>query len=615
MLRAFRNLFPKKILLPRLAMVLLPILVVIFGTVPAFSSLLRPGYFTMHDDLQAMRQLEMSKCFQDLQIPCRWVPDMGYGYGYPLFNYYPPMPYYLGQFFHFLGFSILDTTKILSILAILLSSLMMYFFAKEFWGKLGGIVSALFYVWGPYHAVDVYVRGALNESWALVWFPAILLSIYKLIATGRYLYIIPLSFFTAMLMLSHNPMLLVFTPGAVAWAFFWVWRERSPTSLLKLLAAAFWALSLAAFFTIPVIFEQKFAHVESMLSGYFNYLAHFATLKELFISVGWGYGASLFGPKDDMSFHLGYLHWIIAVLSPLIAFWLFKKNRTLSYLILFFFCWSFGYTFLTHERSTPIWKLLPVLQYLQFPWRILGLSLFGMSFLAGSLTLVFSKLAKIKFILAGIILAVLIYMNNTYFTWGKYLPQVTDESKFSGDSWRAQQTSAIFDYLPIWAPMPPAEPPKGNAEFILGNGNYKTVKKNSNFQEYIITTETGSSLFQINSFYFPGWRVFVNGKEAKVDPKKDKYLGRVVVELDKGESKITMQFGETLLRLISDVVSLVAWLALLVMLFFETNKRLNFKKTSLRILADLTSLTTLSIFALIYLKFVLLKTSKKNSSV
>jgi hypothetical protein len=34
-------------------------------------------------------------------------------------------------------------------------------------------MSSVFYVWAPYRALDVYVRGAMNESWAFVWFPLI----------------------------------------------------------------------------------------------------------------------------------------------------------------------------------------------------------------------------------------------------------------------------------------------------------------------------------------------------------------------------------------------------------------------------------------------------------
>ncbi len=61
-----------------------------------------PGYFSHHDDLQVMRIFEMRQCFIDFQIPCRWVPDMGYGNGFPLFNYYGVFPYYLGAILSFI---------------------------------------------------------------------------------------------------------------------------------------------------------------------------------------------------------------------------------------------------------------------------------------------------------------------------------------------------------------------------------------------------------------------------------------------------------------------------------------------------------------------------------
>src|SRR3989304_7893353 len=87
----------------------IPILVVIAFALLASKGLIGKGYFNMHDDLQIMRQLEMEKCFLDRQIPCRWVPDMGYGFGYPLFNFYPPLPYLVGQGIRLLGYSFIDT--------------------------------------------------------------------------------------------------------------------------------------------------------------------------------------------------------------------------------------------------------------------------------------------------------------------------------------------------------------------------------------------------------------------------------------------------------------------------------------------------------------------------
>src|SRR3989344_5879342 len=78
-----------------------------------------PGYFSHHDDLQVMRIFEMRKCFSDFQIPCRWVPDMGYGNGYPIFNFYSVFPYYLGALASF-AIGYIGAAKLLFFLPLIL---------------------------------------------------------------------------------------------------------------------------------------------------------------------------------------------------------------------------------------------------------------------------------------------------------------------------------------------------------------------------------------------------------------------------------------------------------------------------------------------------------------
>jgi len=565
MIKKFSTVVLKKGITRKVAISVLPVLVIILGTLPAVSAIIKPGYFAMHDDLQAMRQLEMDKCFRDLQIPCRWVPDMGYGYGYPLFNYYPPMPYYLGEIFHLVGFSFLDTVKVLFVLVFVSSAFSMYLLTREFWGRIGGTVSALFYVWAPYHAVDVYVRGAMNEAWALVWFPAILWAIYKVIKTNKWLYVSFLAFFVSMLALSHNPLLMVFAPGAVIWVIFWFWQTRSLKSFTKLFVAGVWSIALAAFFTLPVIFEQKFAHIETLTIGYFGYQAHFVDLRQLFIDVNWGYGASYsyIDQKDTMSFHLGYLHWVLSIFSLIVAWFLRKKKFQFSLLIIFFFFWTYGYTFLTHLRSSLIWEIIVPLKYLQFPWRLLSLSMIGMSFLAGSffaLPFVKTKFSRLGLALALIVMV--IFLNRNYFTWREFYPKMTDQEKFSGKLWELQRTSGIFDYLPIWAPMPPANPAPSDAEVLSGKGQHTTLKKVSNFQEYQVSVESDSTEFQINTLYFPGWEASVDSKKVLLDPARDRELGRMIVDLEKGNHQIVVKLKNTPIRTLGNYLSLIGWILL-----------------------------------------------------
>src|SRR3989344_3934224 len=146
MLKKLKTLLMQKLLPPRLRNFLrenkIPLLVLLAVTLLAGNWLLRPGYFNMHDDLQMFRQLSMEECFKDGQIPCRWTRLMGYGFGYPLFNYYPPLPYLFGEVVRILGFSYITTVKMTFLFAFVAAASTMYIFTKEFWGKAGALLSA-----------------------------------------------------------------------------------------------------------------------------------------------------------------------------------------------------------------------------------------------------------------------------------------------------------------------------------------------------------------------------------------------------------------------------------------------------------------------------------------
>ncbi|KPJ70121.1 hypothetical protein AMJ51_02540 [Microgenomates bacterium DG_75] len=264
-----------------------PLILVVIIALLAGLALVKPGYFSMHDDVQVMRLQQMEKCFQDGQIPCRWVPDMGAGYGHPLFNYHPVFPYYLGMIFRFFGLSFINIAKILFWLTFLFSGVFIYLLVKDFYGKWAGLVASSFYLFAPYHAVEIFVRGALTEAWAVALFPLILWSVYKLIKTKKFFFFILSLFSLTFLLLSHNVMRVVFL----------------------------WAIGLASFFVLPAFFEKSLVTLEQHTTGYYNFRHHFVTVKQLFISRHWGYGPSKLGPDDDLSFQIGWPHWWITIIA------------------------------------------------------------------------------------------------------------------------------------------------------------------------------------------------------------------------------------------------------------------------------------------------------------
>jgi hypothetical protein len=130
---------------------LIVILTILF--IPAVWDLLQPGFFPMHDDLQVFRLFEFHKCILDLQIPCRWVPDAGFGYGYPLMQFYPPMPYYPMEILKLLGLGYFWPVKIMFALAFIVSGWGMFFLPKDF--MVNERISQPCFCLCPYHSVDL----------------------------------------------------------------------------------------------------------------------------------------------------------------------------------------------------------------------------------------------------------------------------------------------------------------------------------------------------------------------------------------------------------------------------------------------------------------------------
>lgn len=507
--------------------------------IPAFLALLKPGYFPMHDDIQGMRVLQMHKCVLDMQLPCRWVPDMGYGYGYPQFNFYSPLPYYLMEIPVAFGAQVLSSVKLGFLVSLVAASYSMYLLGSCLWGKKGGIISALFYTYAPYRAVDIYVRGAMGEAWAFVFLPLIVLFTLK-----QKPLLLGLS--VAGLLLTHNVTTIMFFPFYLVLIVLLFKHDFKKWKSIFL--AGVLGVALSAFFTLPAFLEKGYTHIESITQGYFNYLAHYVGVKQMFFSTSWGYGDSALGPLDGLSLSVGVLHWTIPLftLILLIYFRKFKEFRT----ALIFTTLGFVALFLIHPKSQFVWDSIELFSYIQFPWRFLGIAVFCFSVAMGAL----AKLYKHKNILIGVCFLILILMYGSYFKPVKYF-NITDEEKFSGENWIKQQTISIFDYLPIAAQHPPTLAAPENPEILDAEGVILDGEKGTNWQKWNVRLE-GNGKLRLQQFDFPGWEAKVNGQVVSIDNKNE--LGLITVEVPAGSNLVEIKLKNTNLRLMANIISLLA---------------------------------------------------------
>ncbi len=550
------------------------LIVVVFAVLAARTLIFQSGYFNMHDDLQMMRQLEMEKCFLDGQIPCRWVPDMGYGYGFPLFNFYPPLPYLIGQVFRIVNVSFMDTAKYTFALSFVVSGITMYFLSKDFFGRLGGVISSAFYIWAPYHSVDVYVRGAMNEAWALSWFPLILWTAYRLIQEKKkpFTWMLGLSFSWVGLLLSHNLMVMIFTPVFACWVLMFWLKDKNLKKVFQFLFSGVLALFLAAFFTLPAILEQKFIHVDTLTQGYYEYIAHFATIGQLLTSRFWGYGPSVWMAGDGMPFQIGQAHWILSLIILGLALLSYSKVKSKPYFKIIVFGFAFGWfaAFMAHQNSTFIWQKIRPLSFVQFPWRFLTLVILGMSLVAGGIVKLIPEYTKK--VVAGILLSVLLILN-----WNYFLPQtgkmgpLTDTEKFSGAAWDLQRTAGIFDYLPKTAKENPKDPPNSVAEYFESKGVVSNPKAGTNWASFD-TTSSEDGVVRINLFEFPDWRVTIDDKVVAAYLDNQEKYGRMYLNVPKGDHKIYLKLQNTDIRTYSNVLSVVTWVLVVPLLYKKRNE-------------------------------------------
>lgn len=542
-----------------------PILLIIF-VLPTFNFLIKPGvYWNMHDDMQMIRLLEMDKCLQDGQIPCRWTPDLGFGYGYPLFNFYPPLPSAVAQVFHWLGFSYMYSIKASAMLLILLSALAMYLLAKELSGPIGGFLAGLFYTYAPYRAVNIFVRGAFNEAWASLFFPLIFYFSKKLItqpAKTKYLILLSLSW--SGLFLSHNPMALTFVLFFAPWCLYWylaTYKKFTFTPVFRLILAGILALALSAFFLLPVLFETKLVQIDTMFENYYHYSVHFLSLRQLFLSQFWGDGPSIWNDPDAMSYSIGILHYLIPFFILIYSFYRFIKKPSFKIFspILIVLLALFSIV-MTHERFAFLWTILAPIQKIQFPWRFLNHTLFLFSLSLAFLPTIINQIrSKLIYFIAPSLALILLLLNYKNFFPVSYGP-LTDEIKFSGQAWTNQITSGIYDYLPKTASTAAKSAAKDIIDEVTpANTEYELLgwQKGTDWQLFNLKNETQAT-FTLSTLYFPNFRLINNGQEQAygVEPE----LGRITVDLPPGQHQIYLKFHNTPIRTLGNLISLFSWI-------------------------------------------------------
>lgn len=503
---------------------------------PLIIPYLKPGFFPTHDGEWAVVRLsEMYREIKDLQFPARFSGYLNFEYGYPLFNFVYPLPYYIGLLFVFLKLGFVNSIKILFSLSIIFSAFSMFLLSASVWkNKWAGIISAIIYTYAPYRIIDLFVRGSIGESLSFVLFPLILLFIKKLYDYPKsYMNVIVVGFLYAFLITTHNVMTILFGIVVFIIALVSLFYKKL-NFLVSLIISLILALSMSAFFWIPAIFEKNLILLSKIPIA--DRSLNFVKPEQLLIPK-WGYGVPI--DTNGFGYQIGLPQILIFCLVLVLV--LMKKNKERQ-VGLFLVLSTIGVSLLLFSPSSFVWRYTPLLAEINYPWIMLGIIIFLISLIAGFLT----KFGKIfTFISAILAVSAIIF----------FLPHAKPEQFVNrGDDYyltNQATTTSSNELMPLWVRKLPDKKADKKVETL--KGNIENLSFNSKKINFSLDLPVGEKV-KINTIYYPGWSLYVDGKKANID--YDNQYGLMILNMKEGKHLVSGVFSETPLRLTSNLISL-----------------------------------------------------------
>ncbi len=518
----------------------------------------------MHDDTQVARVVVMGRALRDGQFPVRMVSDLGFGLGYPVFNFYGPLPYYVGGFLYAVGLDSVIATKIMFGIGAVLAPITLYALLLPAFGTIAALAGAIVFLFAPYHAVQIYVRGSVGEYWAIALVPLVLSGLIRALKEKHFVAqtacagLALAGVITAHTIFGFLTCAMLLLGICIFWAVKLVRHRLTKKDIMVPVGVAILGLLLSGFFWLPALLEMYATSVTAMVqSAGTTFFDHFVCISQLWNSP-WGFAGSASGCVDGMSFKFGRLHVVFFAAAVSLLLYMRKnrkvqeKNAYMKVATVFVLLCSAGML----AQSAPLWRMIPYTAFIQYPWRLLAFGMMGIAVGAAYVVSVF-RIPFVRILLAsGIIVSTMLVNVKLFVPQTQY---VRDSSAFeSFEELRFYKSKISDEYLPSDIVRPTAVGEVAKVT-VVGESTFSVTKliESSTFFLAEIKSDTAQKI-TIRKAWFPGWQMTVNGKQ--VYPKIT--YGLTSVNIQEGMSIIELRFRDTPVRMLGNWMSIVGLLAI-----------------------------------------------------
>jgi len=380
-----------------------------------------------------------------------------------------------------------------------------------------------------------------------------------------------LSLSTAGLLLSHNLISMIFLPFFALFALGLIMYKKAWKQAITAFFSGLLGVGIASFYVLPAFFEKSATQVEGrILTHYFDFHLHFLYLRQ-FVTPYWGYGGSVWGPNDDISFFLGYgmLAGLLLTGAALLQNFRQKKKLARPFVLLSILSFILGSLalFMTTEKTLILWEQISLLKFVQFPWRFLSVAIIFISLaITSGIVSLSSKL--VKFALTGVVFAILL-SNARYFRPEAYLDS-PQELYSAEESQVAQKMSGILpdflpqgfdeEALPVNLSQVVVSPELTDSSVLVNRVQEKLV-----FVEFSDPTDLVFALAD-----FPGWQVEIDGEQVNHGKTTE---GLLSVLVPAGSHQIGVRFLPTLVRAWANGISAASLFILFALLLYLEKKK------------------------------------------